>query len=78
MDDLLKQLAKFDLDTKFLMDFAYKTFLEALVWLAFTARKFPKASQVGTLWTLRDEKFLPVENQPSGNVNRLSDQYFYR
>ncbi len=78
MDDLLKQLAKFDLDSQFLMNFADKAFLEALARLAFTTRKLPQASQVGTLWSLRDEKFLLVKNQPNGNVYGLSGQYFCR
>ena len=72
--DLLKRLAKRNLDAQFLAKFPNETTLKRLARLAFAAREFPQASQVTAFEALGDQKFLLVKNQTSSDVDGLNGQ----
>ncbi len=72
--DLLERLAKRNLDSQLLAEFANEALFETLSRLAFTTGKLPQAAQVAGFGALSDEKFLLVENQSGGDVDGLSGQ----
>ena len=72
--DLLKRLAKRNLDTQFLAKFSNEATLKRLAQLAFAAGEFPQASQVTAFEALGDEKFLLVKNQSGSDVDGLNGQ----
>gem|GEM_PF-2269691 len=72
--DLVKRLAKRNLDAQFLAKLPNKAILKRLARLAFAAGKLPQASQVTSFEALGDKKFLLMKNQSGSDVDGFNGQ----
>ncbi len=73
MGDLRQTLARLDLYSQFLSDFADQTVLERLTRLPFSTRKFPIPGQMRTRRTLGDQQSAPMKYQGGCNLNGLGN-----
>lgn len=73
MGDGLDKFKHFNIAAEFFAEFAAEALLEGFVDLAFTAGKFPKATEVRVSVALGDEKFAATKNEAGGDLDRVWD-----